>query len=197
MAAFLFSRRSASYGEQVSRGCPSTLPAPSGASLAGNPSGRLCRSAPLAQRLALPAGRGGCHAGSRRPTVVEEVSRKMRDTAGGTPALPIEEGASSSHSRSFAVQRLSECVGAASRVALLYLIPAGNFLEGMRILQKITPLFSRFFGRSVAFCADAARFSHPSPVRIDCLRRDAHRVRSSVRKGDGEIFCPRFRSHAW
>ena len=37
----------------LSRGCLSTLPAPTGASLAGNPSGRLCRSAPLSQRLAL------------------------------------------------------------------------------------------------------------------------------------------------
>jgi len=32
----------------------------------------------------------------------EEVSRKMRDTAGGTPALPFEETASSIHDpRSF------------------------------------------------------------------------------------------------
>jgi len=30
-----------------------------------------------------------------RPTRIEEVSRKMRDTAGGTPALPSEEAASS------------------------------------------------------------------------------------------------------
>jgi hypothetical protein len=28
-----------------------------------------------------------------RPTLIEEVSRKMRDTAGGTPALPYEEAA--------------------------------------------------------------------------------------------------------
>ena len=84
--------------------------------------------------------------GPRRPTVVEEAPRKMRDTAGGTPALPIEEAASSfsspitdhpSLSRSFAVQRLSECVGAAGRVAL--------------------PGLKR---RSVAFCAGAIRSSH-------------------------------------
>jgi hypothetical protein len=31
-----------------------------------------------------------------RPTGIEEVSRKMRDTAGGTPALPSEKVASSS-----------------------------------------------------------------------------------------------------
>jgi hypothetical protein len=31
-----------------------------------------------------------------RPTRIEEVSRKMRDTAGGTPALPSEKVASSS-----------------------------------------------------------------------------------------------------
>ena len=37
----------------LSRGCLSTLPAPARAALAGNPSGRICPSAPLSQRLAL------------------------------------------------------------------------------------------------------------------------------------------------
>ena len=53
MAALSLRRRSASYGGQVSRGCLSTLPAPAGAALTGNPLGRLCRSAPWSQRLAL------------------------------------------------------------------------------------------------------------------------------------------------
>jgi hypothetical protein len=30
-----------------------------------------------------------------RPTLIEEVPRKMRDTAGGTPALPYDEATSS------------------------------------------------------------------------------------------------------
>ncbi|MBU6169897.1 MAG: hypothetical protein KGQ87_00200 [Verrucomicrobia bacterium] len=46
MAALTIRRRSASDGGQVSRGCPATLPAPAGATVAGNSSVRLCRSAP-------------------------------------------------------------------------------------------------------------------------------------------------------